>query len=224
MVFPSPPASGESLRILLALRSEVFADALRVLLSEYAPTWKVVGVANHGEAISRALCEGRVDVIVFDPDLPGLAAPVLEELVRGHEDGARLLALDFGADGARSWELLRRGASAYLDTGASTHEFLQALEAVGRGECFLSSRATRGVIERMSCAPAARPGLGEVTPREREILHLVAEGLSSREIAEQLGVSVRTVETHRVNLLDKLRATNTAHLVRVAIRERLIGL
>lgn len=215
-----PPGDARSIRILIAFGVEIVADAIRARL-EREPGLEVVGAVSRGEDLAETAVHLRPEVVLFDPVLPGLEAPVLEGLSRS-ESGPRLLALELGRDGARSWELLRRGASGYLDRGASTGELLQALEVVARGECFLSSRATRGVIERMT-RPAGPPGGEAVTTREREILHLVAEGLSSKEIADRLRLSTRTVETHRVHLMEKMRAANSAHLVRVAIREGLIG-
>lgn len=210
----------EACRVLIAFAPEIVGEALEDCLSK-RPHLEIVGRVRDGVDLGEAVRRWTPDVVLFDPRLPGLEPPRLEQLVEG-EDPVRLLALDLFHDGSRSWELLRRGAAGYLDAEASGSELLQALEAVARGESFISSRATRGVIERMGRVPGEGRA-PEVTAREREILHLVAEGLSSKEIARRLHLSARTVETHRVHLMGKLHAENTAHLVRLGIREGVIG-
>lgn len=218
---PGGPA-GQTIRLLLAFDTEIVADGLKALLSSrMAGGATIVGCVPRGEVLVEAIRAERPHVVLFDPELPGLEMPVIEAVAA--DDGAGLLGLELGRDRSRSWELLRRGASGYLDAGASTPELLDAIEVVARGEVFLSSRATRGVIERMARPAGGSTPVEDLTSREREILHLVAEGLSSKVIADRLGLSVRTVETHRVHLMGKLRAENTAHLVRLAIREGLIG-
>lgn len=215
-------SAGEPLRILLAFDTEIVTDGLQALLTqELGERVDVVGRISRGDEMVEAIRGRHPQVVVFDPELPGLEMPVIEAVAA--DDGTGLLALELGRDRSRSWDLLRRGASGYLDAGASTQELLEAIQVVARGEVFLSSRATRGVIERMARPPGAATAVEQLTSREREILHLVAEGLSSKGIADRLELSVRTVETHRVHLMAKLRAENTAHLVRLAIREGLIG-
>ena len=121
-------------------------------------------------------------------------------------------------------EALRAGASGYLVKTGSSDELMQAIDAVGAGRSYLSSAVAQHVVDAITCeGHASSPNLRRLTSREREVLQLIAEGLSNKEIATELGVSTRTIDSHRSNLMEKLSIRRVSGLVRFAIREGLLG-
>ena len=119
---------------------------------------------------------------------------------------------------------LRAGASAYVCKTDSAKELLQAIDAIGAGRSYVSPSIARHVVDAMGGRLGERHhGRAELTTREREVLQLVAEGLSSKEVASELGVSVRTVESHRARLMQKLKVRKVSGLVRIALREGLLN-
>lgn len=196
-----------TVRVLLAEDHTIVREGIRALLSR-AATIEVVGEAADGRA-AIAACEAlRPDVVLLDlsmPVLDGISAT--PELLRVSPQSAVLvLSMHGGAEHVEP--ALRAGAQGYIVKGAGLGELVRAIEQVARGEMYIDPNATR----------AARGGPASLSPREREVLALVARGLSSGEVAAALALSVKTVETHRANLLQKLDVPNVAALVDKAHR------
>lgn len=209
-------------RTLVVAESGVLRQLLRDHLEASAAVEVVAEAASGAAALECARHEQlELAVLVLSP----LGASGLD-LIRQ----ARMLGLDVrfvvvaAASGGAVQEVLRAGAMAYLDPRSSADELLRAVAAVGRGEFYFSQGVTSD-LARVVCdpEPEADSGLATLTHREREVLRLIAEGLSNREIAGQLRIAPRTVDGHRSKLMDKLDLHKASSLVRFAIREGLIA-
>lgn len=212
-----------AIRILLADDHGVVRQGLRKLF-EAQKDFEVVGEAADGlEAVELT---GRLapDVVVMDVWMPRLSG--VEATRRIVRSGAPTRVLILSMHKARSYveEVLRAGASGYVLKDTPASEVMTAIRAVKQGECYLSPAITQQVVDALT-----HPGdlesspLASLTDREREVLQLIAEGLSSKEIAAQIGVSLKTVEAHRANLMEKLGIHKVSSLVRFAIREGLVS-
>jgi DNA-binding NarL/FixJ family response regulator len=210
-------------RILLADDHEVVRSGLRMVL-DAVPDLEVVAEAGDGaEAVKTALAEG-VDLAVLDVSMPrmtGLQAAL--ELSR-REPNMRVLMLSMHDDERYFFEALKAGASGYVLKTAANRDLIEACRAAMRGEPFLYPAAVTALIR--DYLERARTGEATpndpLTPRELEVVKLIAEGHTSEEIAAQLFISKKTVDRHRANVLEKLGMRNRVQLTRYAIRRGLV--
>ena len=209
--------------ILLADDHTVVRQGLRALL-EGEPDLTVIGEAADGlDAVQRTE-RLRPDVLVVDLMMPGLGGLEVVRQVRQRVPGTRVVVLSMHANEAYVLEALRNGASGYVLKDASVTELLQALRTAHQGHRYLSpvlsERAIAAYIEQARPTPVDL--YDTLTTREREVLHLAAEGRTNAEIAARLTISPRTAETHRANLLRKLGLQNQTDLIRYALRRGLL--
>jgi DNA-binding NarL/FixJ family response regulator len=211
------------IRVLLADDQTLFRQGLRVILGT-VPDLQVVGEARNGiEAVEGARSR-HPDVVLMDirmPDLDGVAATrQLRE-----QDGPRVILLTTFDDDALVLEGMRAGAAGYLLKDQPAEEIVEAIRAVHRGEAlFRTSGAARALASLSSgsaSAPASAPAT-PLTPRETDVLRLIGEGRSNREIAEQLVISEATVKTHVNNIFGKLGLQDRAQAVAYAFRSGLV--
>jgi len=211
-------------RILLADDHVLVRAGIRSLL-EKLPDTEIVGEAGDGrEALSLAQAR-QPNIVLMDVAMPGLNG--LEAVARLQKEcpEVKVLVLSMHANEEYVIQALRAGACGYLLKDAATVELELALQAVGRGENYLSPAISRQVIDDYMARVSGQPGaLEHLTPRQREILQLIAEGKNTKEIAALLSVSIKTVETHRAQLMDRLDIHDVPGLVRHAIRKGLISL
>lgn len=217
-----------TIRILIADNHTLFSQGLRSL-TETQPDFEVVGEVSDGRqavALSREL---KPDVVLMDVVMPGLNGLDATRQIRQEIPETRVLALSMHVDKRYVLGMLEAGASGYLAKDASFDEVARALRAVAAGHVYLAPNVAGLVVEdytrRTSSTAAANTNTAPaLSPREREVLQLLAEGCSARRIARQLHISVKTVETHRRNILAKLELDTVADLVRYAIREGITSL
>jgi DNA-binding NarL/FixJ family response regulator len=209
-------------RVLLADDHTLVRAGVRRILEAH-PGVAVVGEVADGAAALRALEETEVDVLVLDLSMPGLDGFEVLRRVRGVAPDLKVLVLSMHADPEYVSRAVREGADGYLLKDSAVHDLVAAIEAVREGRPYYSPQVQRELTALVRGKPAAPSPLEELTEREREVLKHIAEGLSTRGIATRLAISVRTVETHRANLMRKLDVRSVAHLVRLAIREGLVG-
>jgi DNA-binding NarL/FixJ family response regulator len=218
-----------SIRVVLADDHKIMRDGLKSMLVRQMDI-EVVGEAETGrEALDKAR-ELSPDVVVMDIGMRELNGIDATKIMTRDLPNVRVVALSMHSDRRYVSEMLAAGAAAYLLKDSAFDELTVAIRAVASGRTYLSAGITGVVVEDYlrrrsgsegSAAPAAARGL---SAREREVLQLIAEGLSTKEIAAKLHLSVKTVETHRRQMMDKLGIFNIAGLIKFAVREGLASL
>lgn len=211
------------IRIVLCDDHLLIRASLKSLIGEF-PGIEVVGEASDGrEALEHA---GRLqpNVVLMDIAMPGLnGLEATRRLVKDYPQ-VRVVMLSMHADESHVLQALRAGASGYVLKGSAPRELEMAIEAVARGEIFLSPAISKHVIDvYLNRAEGEINSLDLLTPRQREILQLIAEGKSSKQIAQLLEASVKTIESHRASLMERLDIHDVAGLVRYAIRHGLVS-
>lgn len=197
-----------------------------IMLLEKADDIEVIGEAEDGlEAVE--LAERLApDVVVMDVSMPRLNGVQAIELIRGRNTATQVVVLSMHADETIVRQTLRRGARAYVLKRAVGEELLLAVRAASRGETYLSPPIAGFILNDFLTLSDESDNLSafeRITPREREVLQLLAEGRTNSVIAEELVVSVKTVEKHRASLMSKLDIHDLAGLVRFAIRNSLVS-
>ena len=218
------------MRVLLADDHTLVRAGIRALLTALPEVDSVIEAGDGQEALA-LLLEARPDVALVDIGMPGLNGLELAVRVGREVPGTRLVILSMHGTPAHVAQALRAGVSGYLLKDAAADELPLVLRAVMRGETYLSPAISKqvvtGFLGRAGTAPAAGDADGEapdvLTSRQRDILQLVAEGQSTQEVAQMLNLSVKTVETHRAQIMDRLGIRDLAGLVRYAIRTGLVS-
>jgi DNA-binding NarL/FixJ family response regulator len=213
------------IRVLLADDHQLLIDGLRAILAK-RPNLDIIGVAKDGfEAVDLA-ARHRPDILLLDISMPGLngidaARQILRDL-----PGAKIIMLSMHDDRRFIQQSLRVGARGYILKESAATEVIQAIEIVERGQLFFSSSVREQILSEY--VDLIQDGNGAsaspLSPREREVLQLLAEGKSTKEIAGILNVSVKTIESHRKQIMDKLGLHSIAELTKYAIREGLTQL
>lgn len=212
------------LRIVLAEDHTLVRAGLRTLLQQLHRVTVVGEAADGREAVALARIH-QPDVILMDISMPGLNGIDATRQVKRELPDVRVVILSMHSSEEHVMQALRAGASGYLLKESAPLELELALQAVGSGETYLSPPISRQVIEgyMQRVGDTTQDALATLSARQREILQLVAEGNSSKEIARRLDLSVKTIETHRAQLMDRLQIRDVAGLVRFAIRTGLIS-
>jgi DNA-binding NarL/FixJ family response regulator len=218
------------MRVLLADDHTLVRAGIRVLLTALPEVESVVEAGDGHEALTMLL-ETRPDVALIDIGMPGLNGLELAARVAREAPQTRVVILSMHGTPAHVAQALRTGVVGYVLKDAAAEELPVLLRAVMRGETYLSPAISKhvvnGFLNRVAAngdAPSSGEAPGEVlTSRQREILQLVAEGKSTKDIAQLLDLSVKTVETHRGQIMERLEIHDLAGLVRYAIRTGLVS-
>lgn len=217
-------------KVLLADDHKIVRDGLRSLL-EQQPDMRVVGEASDGEAAVRMALDLKPDVVVMDIGMPESNGIESTRRIMRDLPETRIVALSMHSDRQFVSGMLSAGAMAYLLKDSAFEELVSAIDSVMRGRVYLSEGVASVVVQdyvnRINApAPDAlvTTPLSRLSPREREVLQLAAEGKSTKEIASALGLSVKTVETHRHQVMEKLGIYSLAGLIKFAIREGLVSI
>jgi DNA-binding NarL/FixJ family response regulator len=214
-----------SKRILLADDHDIVRKGLRSIL-ENQPDWEVCGEAVTGREAVELTSNLNPDVVVVDISMPELNGLDATRQILKEAPGTEVLVLTVHDSESLINEVLKAGARGYLlKTDASKH-LVAAIESLLQHKPFLSSSVSAVVLEGYlsgaTAALKAETAGGRLTPREREIVQLLAEGKSNKEVASALNISVKTAETHRTNIMRKLDFHSVSDLVRYAIRNKII--
>ena len=201
-------------------------ENLEMLSELLAPEGYVVETAADGqEALDKAFARPP-DMVIMDVSMPGLNGLEATRQIRKASPAIKVIALSMHADKRFVAEMLNAGASGYLLKDCAFEELVRAIRAVAAGQTYLSPGVTGAVVQdyvnRLAAADGPAPSV--LSPREREVLQLVAEGKATKEIAARLRVSVKTIETHRRQIMDKLGVRSVAELTKHAIRMGLTSL
>lgn len=213
-----------TIRILLADDHQIVRQGLKSLI-EQQPDMELVGEASGGLEAVRLAAELRPRVVIMDLSMPGLNGA--EAIRRILEDNplTRVLVLSMHSDRRFVASALGAGASAYLLKDCAFEDLTQAIRAVIGGQTYLTPRIAGVVLEEYRQRLRERPApMDLLTPREREVLQLLAEGHGTKAIAAALDVSVKTIETHRENIMRKLDLHSIADLTKYAVKEGLTSL
>jgi DNA-binding NarL/FixJ family response regulator len=211
-------------RIVVADDHRIVREGLRRLL-ESRLDFSVVGEASDGEEAVEVSLREHPDVVLMDLSMPKLSGIDATRRITEAEKDSKVLVLSMHESPGYVEEVLRAGASGYLLKDSASEELVAAIDAIRAGDSYLSPAITQQVVDALA-HPADRPSsaVSVLSERERQVLTLIAEGLSSKEIAKELGVSLKTIESHRANLMDKLDIHKVSGLVRFAIRVGLVTL
>lgn len=211
-----------SIRILIADDHGVLRAGLRALLSA-EPDLKVVGETADGRSTLQSARELRPDIILLDISMPDMGGIEVARQLRAGLPATRILILTVHEDESLLQEAMRAGARGYIIKRAVQSELIDAIRAVSRGDMYVHPAMTRALFKNLSpLAAASNPPIEALTPREVEVLRLIAQGYTNRQTAETLCISVRTVESHRANLMDKLNLRSRVALVRYAKEHSII--
>jgi DNA-binding NarL/FixJ family response regulator len=215
----------EPLRLLVADDHEIVRIGLRSLF-EQQPGWQVAGEAGDGrEAVTKAK-ELKPDVTVLDIGMPSLNGLEATRQMLKQDSRAKVLILTTHDSDPLIHEVLDAGARGYVLKSDAGRDLVSAVDAVRRNKTFFTAKVAQMVLDGY-LDKKPRPADGEtprsrLTPRQREIVQLLAEGKSSKEVAVALNLSVKTVETHRANIMRRLECHSVSELVRYAIRNNII--
>jgi DNA-binding NarL/FixJ family response regulator len=211
-----------SIRILIADDHGVLRAGLRALLSAESDL-EVAGEAADGGETLRLVSELDPDVVLLDVNMPGPDGIEVTRRLKAVKPEVRVLILTVHEDEGLLREAIRAGASGYILKRAVESELIYAIHAVWRGDLYVHPAMTRALLQDLhSTLVADEAPVEPLTPREMEVLRLIAEGHTNRQIAEVLSISVRTVESHRANLMSKLGLHSRVELVRYAKRHGIL--
>jgi DNA-binding NarL/FixJ family response regulator len=208
------------MRLLIADDHGVVRGGLKLLLEHQADMEVVAEAADGAEAVERAL-EHRPDVCILDVSMPKLTGLQATREIRAHAPDTAVLILSMHDDDRYLFEALKAGAGGYVLKKEADQFLVDAVRAIVRGEPFLTNAAQQALVREWIADDSAGP-VEPLTPREQEVLKLIAEAHTNREIGEILHLAEKTVESHRGNLLRKLGMRDRVELVRYAIRRGLI--
>lgn len=211
------------IRVVLVEDHALVRAGIRSLL-EKLPDLEVVAEAGDGRTALGLVAQHQPDVVLMDIKMAGLNGLEATARIMRDQPGVRVVILSMYANEEYVIQALRAGASGYLLKDAGTAELEVAIRAAARGETYLSPAISRRMIQDYLQIVGGEGGaLEQLTPRQREVLQLVAEGHSVKEIAQILRISAKTVETHRAQLMERLDIYDVAGLVRYAIRVGLVA-
>ncbi|MBS1913034.1 MAG: response regulator transcription factor [Bacteroidetes bacterium] len=214
----------KAINILIADDHQMFVDGLTALLSD-AEDVNVVGTAVNGaDAVALVGRHPEADILIVDISMPVMDGISATRAIRKDGSGMKILALTQNADSGSITRAVKAGVDGYVIKTSKKEEFLEAIRTVAAGEQYFSEHVKNALI--LSLGGRDEKILGgelPISPREKEILAMIAREFTTNEIAERLFLSPYTVETHRKNLIHKLGVRNTAGLVRIAVQTGLIG-
>jgi DNA-binding NarL/FixJ family response regulator len=214
-----PAPTGARARVILADDHTLVRGGIRRIV-ESQPRYEVIAEAQNGAETIEALRAHPADVLVLDLNMNGLEGiDVLRHTKASHPD-VKVVILTMHAGREYVSRALAEGADGYLLKDSAVQDLASALDAVMSGGTFFSPAIQHTMAEMVRTGP--RQGLQVLTDREREVLTLIARGMSTKEIASELAIGARTVETHRANLMRKLGVKSVALLTQVAIREGIL--
>jgi two-component system response regulator NreC len=189
------------------------------------PDFEMVGEAEDGQQALDLVERMKPNVVVMDISMPGMGGIEATQQVKERHPGVNVIALTMHEDESYVFKLLRAGASGYVLKRAAAQDLVQAVRAAAKGEAFLYPSVARKVVEdylKRVETGEERERYDGLTEREKEILTHIAQGLSNQQIAQKLYISIKTVQTHRAHILEKLGLHDRTELVRYAIRKGLI--
>lgn len=223
----APRQFASRIKVLIVDDHAVLRQALKMLLENQNEV-DVVGDAGNGREALEACERLHPDVVLMDMVMPGLNGLEATRQIRRRVPKAKILILTGYMEDEQILAALRAGASGYVVKKSDVQELLLGIQTVHRGNTYFSSAISEGDAVQdylwQAKKPESKTGYDLLTSREREVLQLIAEGYSNQKIAQELFISVKTVEAHKAHIMSKLHAQNRTDLIRYAIRKGIVGL
>lgn len=214
-----------TLRILLADDHQIIRDGLKALIAKDSRL-EVAAEAENGRSAVQLANKVAPDIVIMDISMPDLNGIDATRQIRSAVPNAKVIALSMHSDRQFVEGMLKAGASGYLLKDCAFEELLTAVQAVAAGQIYLSPAIARTVVRQYLDRLGATEAVGAepLSDREREVLQLIAEGHSTKAVAERLFISAKTVETHRRNIMEKLDLHSVAELTKYALRQGLTSI
>ncbi|MCC6754566.1 MAG: response regulator transcription factor [Saprospiraceae bacterium] len=212
------------LQIAIADDHAMFVDGIESILRNEA-TIQVVARCFDGNSVFEMLRQYPVDVLLLDINLPDISGIEVSKRIHDEFPDVKVIALSMYNEESIVSEMLKNGARGYILKNTGHHELIQAIQAVAAGHTYFSKDVTETIMGSLAKKPGTKKSfvlVPKLSNREKQILALIVKEYTTPEIAERLFISLKTVETHRSNLISKLNVRNTAGLVRAAIELQLI--
>lgn len=216
--------TAENIRVLLADDHAILRSGLRLLLTS-EPDIEVVGEAGNGEEAIRLTSELQPDMVLMDISMPGLGGIEATARIKERWPATRVLILTMHENEEYLFRTIHAGGSGYVLKKSADTELVSAIRQVMAHDTFLRPSATQMLVEdyvQRVKSGEEQETYARLTAREKEILGLIASGLTNQQIADRLVISIRTVETHRAHIMDKLQINSRAELVKYAVRKGLL--
>jgi len=215
------------IRILIADDHAVLRAGLRMLINAQ-PDMEVVGEAGEGREAIKKVRLLRPDVVLLDLSMPGLGGLPALPILKARVPEAKVLILTMYDDESYLRQVLESGGSGYVVKKAADVELLTAVRAISRGELYVHSSMTRVLVEKVANKGGVRETglvhlLEKLSEREQQVLRLLAHGYTNQQIADELFLSVKTIETYRARLMEKLKLRSRAELVKYALKKGLLS-
>ena len=209
--------------MLVADDHPVVRKGLQTCLAKQG-TLRIVGEAADGDEALRKARELSPDVVLMDISMPGMNGLAVTEILRKEAPDMKVLILSVHSNKEYIFRVIQAGAHGYVSKEAPPEELLRAIESVYAGEPHFSEDIARAALSEFVNTGGKKEPFAQLTAREREVLVLIAEGKGNKEIADQLGIGVRTIETHRERIMRRLNIHSVAGLTKYAIANGLIAL
>jgi DNA-binding NarL/FixJ family response regulator len=209
----------EKTRILIADDHPIFRSGLRQVI-EADGSMSVIAEADDGAAALKLIREHQPDVVVLDINMPGLSGFDVVTAMRNEQLSGEVVLLTMHNEEAMFAKAVNLGVRGYVLKDSASSDILNCLQAVRKGQNYSSAELTQYLFKKASGQTRRVEGLDSLTPTERRVLALIAQYLTSREIADQLGISVRTVENHRNNICAKLGVHGSHALMKFALQHQ----
>jgi DNA-binding NarL/FixJ family response regulator len=213
------------IRILIADDHTMFVDGIHSILQNVKDI-RVVGRCFEGPAVIDFVKEQDVDIILLDVNLPGMSGIEVTKELQKSKPKIKILAISMFNEESYVTEILNHGASGYILKNTGREELLKAIRTVQGGKSYFSKDVTqtimKGLMNQRKSGSKSEKFYPKISRREREVLKLIAQEFTTQEIANQLFISLKTVESHRSSLLSKMNARNSAGMVRIAMENNLL--
>ncbi|MGI9272948.1 MAG: response regulator [Woeseiaceae bacterium] len=212
------------MRTLIVDDHNLVRAGIRRMLETMSSHLEVVGESGNGREALHMIPELKVDLLITDLSMPDMEGSNLIRQAKKRAPDIRCVVLSMHTGQDRVVAAIKAGANGYVHKNASAEELLDAVKAVANGKTYLHPSIAGSVVDLLRDSEDSGDPLDQLTARQREILKLIAEGRTTREIADQLSVSAKTVETHRSQLMERLNIRNVPGLVKIAIRSGLVDI
>ncbi|HEX2787631.1 MAG TPA: response regulator transcription factor [Ignavibacteria bacterium] len=217
----------EKIKLIITDDHKMFREGIKNILNDYEDI-EVLSEAGSGEELLEKLTQQTADVILMDINMPGISGIETSKIIKKKYPETFILALSTSDDDNYIIEMLNTGAKGYVLKSTGIEELVSAIKTVAKGDSYFCKEASEVILNQFTKSKENKKSKSSsevpLTDREIEILKLIAEGLTNKEIADRLFISIRTVDTHRRNLHQKLNIKNTAGLINYAVKHKIIDL